>query len=553
MRYLTSFLIVGVVLEMCEAGVLGIREAATQPCSPVTIWNFATVYATVTIAPPTVTIIQQDPNAVASSMAFQNTIYYSNLVVEAPVSGMPLPPYTFTDTVRVSGYEATELSNIPVGTVFYESKSASGTASPVASIAAAVTTVTVSPVPVTSTQKQKEQVNGTTIAATDGSVHSAFTSPYGGWNVSTANSSLVGPGTTGSGTFPGASGLSASSTGVQPASTSLLRTSTVTQIATVFVTVPPESTYGYAPPPAYGTEAPISDGIEKRQTCVWISATIGGQEVGWCNNWAGGSTYTFTSWETTITPDYIPGIGTITHHSSRPASSVTRSVTIQTSTPSPTIATPSPTATVCGESGPFQITFDDLIPNGSDADHPEAPMIQNPYSYLNWGDGWTYVPPPNDPFPSQSGDRLAEWDPSVNNTILGSPNAGSIPPGSIGAWDRNSSFYWFNATSAYVGCDNSATNLSQFCDFVATAYQWNEATQSEVVAATEHFHIAPCPDFVDCQLTKINFNKLFHRMSTLQFYANVQGNISKFWMDTIDMDWYDNSCAAGLARISGQD
>lgn len=181
-----------------------------------------------------------------------------------------------------------------------------------------------------------------------------------------------------------------------------------------------------------------------------------------------------------------------------------------------------------------------------------APFIQNPYDYLEWGDGWAYVPPPNDPFPPESGDRLAQWDPSINNTVLGSPNAGSIPPGSIGALSRNSSHYWFSADSAFVGCDNAATNLSQICDFVATAYQWNVATQSEVVVATQHFHVAPCPDNINCQLTKINFNYLFYKMSTLQFYANVQGQVTKFWMDTISMNWYDDSCEAGLARIGRQ-
>jgi hypothetical protein len=179
-------------------------------------------------------------------------------------------------------------------------------------------------------------------------------------------------------------------------------------------------------------------------------------------------------------------------------------------------------------------------------------MIQNPYDYMVWGDGWGYVPPPNDPFPPQSGPLLAQWDPSINNTVLGSPNAGSIPPGSIGAWRRNDKHYWFNANSAWVGCDNSATNLSLTCDFVATAYQWNNLSQTETVIATQHFHIPPCPDFVKCQLTKIQFNFQFFELSTIQFYANVQGRISKFWMDSIEMDWYDNSCDAGLARVSGQ-
>ena len=167
---------------------------------------------------------------------------------------------------------------------------------------------------------------------------------------------------------------------------------------------------------------------------------------------------------------------------------------------------------------------------------------------MNWGAGWGYAPPPNDPFPPQAGNHLAVWDPTLNNTVDGPSNAGGIPPGSIAGWHRNSSYDWFSINSAWVGCDNS--NPAVICDFVATAYQFDNDTQSENVVATQHFHIPACPDFVKCQLIQINFNYLFYRLSTVQFYANVAGHINKFWMDSIDMNWYNNSCAAGLGRIS---
>lgn len=143
--------------------------------------------------------------------------------------------------------------------------------------------------------------------------------------------------------------------------------------------------------------------------------------------------------------------------------------------------------------------------------------------------------------------------PTLNNTVIGSPNAGTIPPSSLGAGPRNyDSHYWFTARSVWVGCDNGATNLSQICDFVATAYQWNNATQQEMVVATQHFRIPPCPNFNKCQLTKITFNYLFYKLTTLSFYANVEGKVSQFWVDSLDMNWYDNTCDAGLARISSR-
>ena len=180
-----------------------------------------------------------------------------------------------------------------------------------------------------------------------------------------------------------------------------------------------------------------------------------------------------------------------------------------------------------------------------------APPIQDPYDHFDWSNGWGYVPPPNDPFPPQSGDRLAVWDPSLNNTVMGSKNAGSLPPGGIGCLKNDSNHYWFNADSAYVGCDNQ--DPSQVCDFVATAYQWDDNTQSSVVVATQHFHIPACPDFVQCELTKVDFNYLFYKMSIMQFYAVVAGQFSKFWVDSINMNWFNNTCEAGLARISGQE
>jgi hypothetical protein len=181
-----------------------------------------------------------------------------------------------------------------------------------------------------------------------------------------------------------------------------------------------------------------------------------------------------------------------------------------------------------------------------------VPPIQNPYDYFEWSNGWGYVPPPNEPFPPQSGDRLAVWDPTVNNdTVLGSKNAADIPPGGIEALKNSSNHYWFTANSAYVGCDNQ--DPSQVCDFVATAYQWDDNSQSNQVVATQHFHIPACPGFVQCELTQVNFNYLFYKLSMVQFYAALAGKFSKFYMDSIDMNWYNNTCEAGLARISHQD
>ncbi|OAP58937.1 hypothetical protein AYL99_06234 [Fonsecaea erecta] len=531
MKVANSALLLGAVFAICEGGILPIRQA---PCSPVTLWNYMTV--TQTVIPPTVTILQQDPNSIASSAASVDTAQVSIESIENPVSAQPYPETTtFIHSIYVSGYEATEVPN-PGASVFYLSKgpgNTNPTYTPSASIFAEVTTVTVKPVPAVTSAQQQAQYN-----TTNGTFNPSFSSPSAGWNGTLSGSSTV-----------GVTASSAVSYG-PPQPTQPVYTATVTAVATVFATTVVSVTAS----DGYDASSPSNEALDKRQTCVWISATIGGQEVGWCNNWAGGSTLTFTSWETTTTPSYIPGIGPITKPGTTSTDSAGGSVTIQTSTNWASTPPPAATPSACGQTGPFQIGFDDLpVFSTTDNNTADFPPIFNPYEHFFWGNGWTYVPPPTEPFPPQSGNRLAQFIPSLNNTVDGSPDAGSIPPSSFGAGPRNyDNNYWFSASSAYVGCDNGSRNLSQICDFVATAYQWDNITQTEVVVATQHFRIPPCPDFTKCQLTEIDFNYLFYKMSTLSFYANVQGQVSQFWIDSIDMNWYNNTCAAGLARLQSR-
>ena len=35
----------------------------------------------------------------------------------------------------------------------------------------------------------------------------------------------------------------------------------------------------------------------------------------------------------------------------------------------------------------------------------------------------------------------------------------------------------------------------------------------------------------------------------MSFYANVQGVIKSFYMDSLQLEWYDNNCTAGLERV----
>jgi hypothetical protein len=128
-----------------------------------------------------------------------------------------------------------------------------------------------------------------------------------------------------------------------------------------------------------------------------------------------------------------------------------------------------------------------------------------------------------------------------------------VPSGGFGAGPRNyDSAYWFNAASAYIGCDNGATDPSVICDFVATGYKYNAATGVDEVVVTEHFPQPPCPNFANCELRQIFFNAEFQGLSGLSFYAVVQGQQKIFFVDTIEMAWWNNTCAAGLERGRGR-
>jgi hypothetical protein len=191
--------------------------------------------------------------------------------------------------------------------------------------------------------------------------------------------------------------------------------------------------------------------------------------------------------------------------------------------------------------------------NNETQDHPPLPQTVNHFIF---GIDWTYGPPPNEPFAPHDQPFLGWYIPGLNDnkTDLAVHNTGSIPDGgAFGAGPRKANdAYWFNASSAYVACDNISPDPAHTCDFVATAFHYANNTEGEYdqVIATQHFTIPACPFNDTCHLQAIKFNKLFGALSAMSFYANVQGQLKPFYIDTLQLEWFNNSCAAGLERIS---
>ena len=176
------------------------------------------------------------------------------------------------------------------------------------------------------------------------------------------------------------------------------------------------------------------------------------------------------------------------------------------------------------------------------------PPVFNPYHHLFFSNGYAYIPSPNDPFPPISPPRLAIFLPNGTTQDVGSPSVVGQRPGELGAGPRASiDAYWFNVYGAYLGCNNSGPAE---CSVTISGFSWDHTVQQEILFTQQAFKIPPCPSFLDCHLTSIEFPSLFRGLSGLQILATLTGSDSPivFYMDNLSMSWYNNTCAAGLIR-----
>ncbi|OAT03818.1 hypothetical protein BDBG_00496 [Blastomyces gilchristii SLH14081] len=265
---------------------------------------------------------------------------------------------------------------------------------------------------------------------------------------------------------------------------------------------------------------PVIVSIAKRQVGVMVTATINGQIVSWVNNWDGGAL-------------------------SSPSSSTQTAIIEITRT----ISEPSPTPTKCGESGEFTMDFDNLprfSPSNNDA--AAFPPIFNPYNHLFFSDGWSYGPPPTEPYPPTSNPHIGIYIPEKSEDNRGSPYAGLLHGGEFGAGPRSSlDTFWFDAYSANFGCDNGSANTT--CAVTVSAVRYSAQTKIEESAGTRRFAIPPCPGYRNCRLSSLDFGDSFLGISGLKFSASVQDKPAIFFVDDIKMNWYNNTCAAGLERL----
>lgn len=201
-----------------------------------------------------------------------------------------------------------------------------------------------------------------------------------------------------------------------------------------------------------------------------------------------------------------------------------------------------------GSSGNFTLDWDDE-PSFSTTD-PNAgqfPPVFNPYHHLFFSNGYAYVPPPNDPFPPISPPQLAIFLPNASTQNIGSPSAAGARPGEIGAGPRAAlSSFWFTAYSLWLGCDDDGPST---CEISISGFVWDDSTNSERLVATQISQLQPCPGFQNCHLQEVNLQDgRFVGLSGLQITANINSTPQIFFIDNLDMGWFNNTCEAVQER-----
>lgn len=209
----------------------------------------------------------------------------------------------------------------------------------------------------------------------------------------------------------------------------------------------------------------------------------------------------------------------------------------------------------CGETGPFTINWDDqpMYVQDTEDDPPYAPVF-NPYHHLFFANGFSYYAPDfslTNPgtYDPVSGPNVAIYRVDPSKTIDDRDDrVGKMMPGQIGAGPRAyDQTYWFDASSASLGCDNGG---SAPCNMTISGYTWNEASQSERKTVVQYAQIAPCNQLEDCILEHVDLNG-FTGLSSIRFEAIVDGATLKSWViDNLNVAWFDNSCEAGVKRAS---
>lgn len=205
--------------------------------------------------------------------------------------------------------------------------------------------------------------------------------------------------------------------------------------------------------------------------------------------------------------------------------------------------------TLCGESGNFTLRFDDTVVGPDDDGLLVVDGITNPYHHLFYANGFATVSDKWEPYPAVSQPNVAMFLPLTGRLLPSTRFAGTLLPGEVGAGPRASvSAYWFNAYSGFFGC---ALNGITPCTLRISGYRYEAGAKQEVVVAEQNVTIPACWGYINCRLVQVFFNEQFRALSGIQFraYTYNLGIPQVHVMDDLEMEWYNNTCSAGILRI----
>jgi hypothetical protein len=161
----------------------------------------------------------------------------------------------------------------------------------------------------------------------------------------------------------------------------------------------------------------------------------------------------------------------------------------------------------------------------------------SPYHQFFFSDGFTIVPPPTDPYLPSSGRLLVEFL-ADNSSALG--YTGSIGNGkteTLGCFN-------FNANGMSLGCDSTSYD----CDWQFTGFRYSNITKAPEKVTSQMITTAACPSLSKCNLVPIELDSTFENLTELHIHVTVAGEEKLWWMDDLNLSWFDGSCDAGLCR-----
>lgn len=147
---------------------------------------------------------------------------------------------------------------------------------------------------------------------------------------------------------------------------------------------------------------------------------------------------------------------------------------------------------------------------------------------------------------------MAIYEAGENDSFdTGSPYAGLLAGGSFGAGPRAyDDVFWFNAKSFYFGCNNGSNDGP--CVITVTGSKYSPEVRAEYPSISKTFTIDACPDDEVCVLQQIELPEDMEGLSSLGFEVTVLDSPVTWYIDDVEMSWFNNTCFAGLKRLSSR-